>query len=68
MEGPLTSVALLLRVFDVEAENLAKISMPAVLDSRCFAASLGYLEGKTCSQVSENAEALPKGEPLSVTS
>lgn len=33
--------------------------MPAVLDSRCFAASLGYLEGKAwCSRISENLELL----------
>lgn len=33
--------------------------MPAVLDSRCFAANLGYLEGKARgSKISENWELL----------
>lgn len=31
-------------VFLMYAENLEKISIPAVFDSRCLAASLGYLE------------------------
>lgn len=31
-------------VFLINAENLEKISIPAVFDSRCFAASLGYLQ------------------------
>lgn len=33
--------------------------MPAVLDSRCFAASLGYLQWEMrCSSISENLEPL----------